>query len=789
MNEKVLHTLEFDKIINILADCAGSEPGKSMCLGLRPSHNLEWITRSQEETSAALSRLFKSDRLSFGANKDIRGLIKTLEIGRTISAGELLSIARLLECCGEISRYGVTGKEDEETDALSDYFLRLNPLPSLSGEILRCIISEDEISDDASGELKSIRKSFAIINGRIHAQLTSMVNSTHRTYLQDAVITMRGNRYCIPVKAEYKSQVPGMIHDQSSSGSTLFIEPASVVNLNNELKELELKEREEIERILSALSGKAAQYGDILAENQKTLTHLDFIFAKAKYALRTNATMPIFNDELRIRLRQARHPLLDAKKAVPIDVRLGEDFDLLIVTGPNTGGKTVSLKTVGLLTLMGQAGLHIPALDRSELGLFDEIYADIGDEQSIEQSLSTFSAHMTSIVDILSKADEKSLCLFDELGAGTDPTEGAALAISILDFLHQRGIRSMATTHYSELKIYALSTSYVENASCEFDVESLRPTYRLLIGIPGKSNAFAISRKLGLSEEIIESARQHISTEDESFENVISDLEKQRIEMEKERRQIEEYKKEVESLKNEIESKQEKLDSQRERMLREAREEARDILKEAKDVADETIRAFQKQGTSMSIQTMEKKRKNVREKISEKEAALSAGKKTSSPEVKTIALKDAVPGTSVRILSMNIEGTITVRPDSRGNVSVQCGIITSKVNISDLVEVKKEPEKKTYNRGAGKMNIGKASTVSAELNVIGLTVDEAVAKVDKYLDDACLCHLSKVRIVHGKGTGALRSGIHAFLRGCSHVSGFHLAQYGEGDAGVTIVEL
>ncbi len=794
MNEKVLRTLEFNKIIDILSGFAGSEPGKKMCEGLRPSTNPEWILSSQEETKAAFDRLIKNDRFSFGNNKEIRGMVKTLEIGRTLSAGELLTIARMLECTDGIARYGLSGKEEEAPDALTDYFLRLNPLSSLAKEIGRCILSEDEISDDASGELKSIRKSFAIINGRIHSQLTSMVNSTHRTYLQDAVITMRGNRYCIPVKAEYKNQVPGMIHDQSSTGSTLFIEPAAVVNLNNELRELELKEQEEIERILAALSGKAGEYSEILLENQKTLTLLDFIFAKAKYALKLNATMPLFNQEHRIKLRQARHPLLDPKTAVPIDVRLGEDFDLLIVTGPNTGGKTVSLKTVGLLTLMGQSGLHIPALDRSELSIFKEVYADIGDEQSIEQSLSTFSSHMTSIVEILKKADDRCLCLFDELGAGTDPTEGAALAISILDFLHQRGIRSMATTHYSELKIYALSTDYVENASCEFDVESLRPTYRLLIGIPGKSNAFAISKKLGLSDEIIESAKKHISEEEESFENIISDLENQRLQMEREQRELEDKRKEIEALQLSLDEKQSKLDTQRDKLLRDAREEARDILREAKDVADETIRAFQKQSSGMSIQTMEKKRQNVRQKIAEKDAALAMKKNASGEKIETISLKDAVPGTSVRILSMNIEGTITVRPDSRGNVSVQCGIITSKVNINDLVEIKekttlKGTPKKNYSQSSGKVNIGKVSGISTEINVIGLTVDEAVAKIDKYLDDACLCHLPKVRIVHGKGTGALRNGIHSYLRGCPYVSGFHLAQHGEGDAGVTVVEL
>lgn len=798
MNEKVLHILEYDKIINILSEFAGSEPGRKMCEKLRPSSNSEWINQAQEQTEAALLRLFKNDRISFGANKDMRGIVKDLKVGRSLSAAELLSIARLLECCMAVKQYGTNDRDDAPSDILEDYFLRLDPLTSLSREILRCIISEDEIDNNASSELASIRKSYNIISGRIHTQLNSMVNSTFRSYLQDAVITMRNDRYCLPVKAEYKSQVPGMIHDQSSTGSTIFIEPTAIVNLNNQLRELTIKEQEEIERILAALSGQCAGYGDIIAENQKTLTMLDFIFAKARYAMKINATKPIFNDDHIIKLRQARHPLLDSSKAVPIDVRLGDDFDLLIITGPNTGGKTVTLKTVGLLTLMGQAGLHIPTLDRSQLSVFREVYADIGDEQSIEQSLSTFSSHMTNIVDILKQADESCLCLFDELGAGTDPTEGAALAISILNHLHDRGIRSMATTHYSELKIYALSTSYVENACCEFDVETLSPTYRLLIGIPGKSNAFAISRKLGLSEHIIEDAREHISSEEESFENVISDLETQRIHIEREQEQIASYKQEIEELKSALESKQEKLEDQRARILREAREEARDILKEAKDVADETIRAFQKQGSQMTIQTMEKKRQNLRQKIAEKDASLAKDntvKATGQP----LSEKEALPGTPVRVLSMNMTGTITVRPDNRGYVSVQCGIITSKVHLSDLVKADdtvsagKESGKvssKKGSAGAGKkqVNISKVSNLSTEINVIGMTVDEAVAKIDKFIDDAYLYHLPGIRIIHGKGTGALRKGIHGYLSGCSYISSFHLAQPGEGDAGVTVVE-
>ncbi len=806
MNEKIISILEYEKITGTLAGYAGSEPGRLMCERLRPSSNPEWIEHAQSETEAALKRLFVNDRLSFGANKDLRGTVKELKIGRSLSAAELLNIARLLECTAAVKHYGMNGREDASPDVLEEYFLRLDPIPALSKEIFRCIISAEEISSSASNELSSIRKSYGVISGRIHTQLNSMVNSTYRTYLQDAVVTMRNNRYCLPVKTEYKNQVPGMIHDQSSTGSTVFIEPAAVVNLNNQLRELEIREQEEIERILASLSGMCAGYADMIAEDQKTLTVLDFIFAKASYAMKLNATRPIFNDDRIIKLRQARHPLLDASKAVPIDVRLGEDFDLLVITGPNTGGKTVTLKTVGLLTLMGQSGLHIPTLDRSMLSIFREVYADIGDEQSIEQSLSTFSSHMTNIVDILKRADDSCLCLFDELGAGTDPTEGAALAISILNHLHDKGVRSMATTHYSELKIYALSTDFVENASCEFDVESLRPTYRLLIGIPGKSNAFAISKKLGLPDFIIEDAKQHISKEEESFENVISDLEAQRIRIEREQEEIASYKKEIEDLKSEIETKQEKLEDQRDRILREAREEARDILKEAKEIADETIRAFQKQGGQMKIQTMEKKRQNVRQKIAEKDASLAA-KGQSKVSGQPLSEKEALPGTSVKIKSMNLTGTITVRPDSRGYVSVQCGIITSKVHVSDLlkpdpVESAKQTSSKgtgkaskyyqqgysNQSSGSGRLDISKASNMSAEINVIGMTVDEAVARIDKHIDDAYLCHLPNIRIIHGKGTGALRKGIHTYLDGCPYIRTYHLAQPGEGDAGVTIVE-
>ena len=703
---------------------------------------------------------------------------------------ELLKLASFLDNVSRIKTYGKKEREDFPNDSLDAYFEGLTPMTQLANEINRCILSEEEMADDASPRLKSIRRSKLSTNEKIHSQLTSMVNGAYRTFLQDAVITMRDNRYCIPVKAEYKSQVSGMVHDQSSTGSTFFIEPAAVVNLNNQLKELDLQEQEEIEVILGDLSSQAAVHTSELAADQKIMTTLDFIFAKAKLAMEQNATEPIFNTEHYIQIRKGRHPLLDKKKAVPIDVRLGKDFDLLVITGPNTGGKTVSLKTVGLFTLMGQAGLHIPALDRSELSIFSEVYADIGDEQSIEQSLSTFSSHMTRVVHILQHADADSLCLFDELGAGTDPTEGAALAIAILNYLHDRGIRTMATTHYSELKIYALSTNFVENACCEFDVETLRPTYRLLIGIPGKSNAFAISSKLGLSDEIINAAKEQISKEDESFEDVIADLEQSRVTIEKEQQEIAEYKERIRTLQEQLQKKNEKIDQAKDKILRDANEKARTILQEAKDVADETIRDFNKAGASADIKELEKKRQKVRDKINEKNGKLALGNNQKKPaNQKTVDPKKLKKGDSVKIISMNLKGIVNTLPDARGNLFVQCGIMRMQTNINDLVPVKEEtitaPALQRTN--TGKLKMSKSFSVSSEINLLGCTVDEAIAKLDKYLDDAYLAHLPSVRVVHGKGTGALRSAVQSHLKRLKYVKEYRLGEYGEGDAGVTIV--
>ena len=663
MNTKVLTTLEYTKIIDLLTEKADSEPGKKLCRELVPSTDLSAIRTAQRETKDALARLFRIGSTSFGSNRDLGFSIRSLEIGSSLSMSELLKLASFLDNVSRIKTYGKKEREDLPNDSLDAYFEGLTPMTQLANEINRCILSEEEMADDASPKLKSIRRSKLSTNEKIHSQLTSMVNGAYRTFLQDAVITMRDNRYCIPVKAEYKSQVSGMVHDQSSTGSTFFIEPAAVVNLNNQLKELDLQEQEEIEVILGDLSSQAAVHTSELAADQKIMTTLDFIFAKAKLAMEQNATEPIFNTEHYIQIRKGRHPLLDKKKAVPIDVRLGKDFDLLVITGPNTGGKTVSLKTVGLFTLMGQAGLHIPALDRSELSIFSEVYADIGDEQSIEQSLSTFSSHMTRVVHILQHADADSLCLFDELGAGTDPTEGAALAIAILNYLHDRGIRTMATTHYSELKIYALSTNFVENACCEFDVETLRPTYRLLIGIPGKSNAFAISSKLGLSDEIIHAAKEQISKEDESFEDVIADLEQSRVTIEKEQQEIAEYKERIRTLQEQLQKKNEKIDQAKDKILRDANEKARAILQEAKDVADETIRDFNKVGASADIKELEKKRQKVRDKINEKNGKLALGNNQKKPaNQKTVDPKKLKKGDSVKIISMNLKGIVDVYP-------------------------------------------------------------------------------------------------------------------------------
>ncbi|MCL2717452.1 MAG: endonuclease MutS2 [Lachnospiraceae bacterium] len=807
MNEKVLRTLEYTKIIDRLAEKAGSELGISLCRNLAPMTVFSDITKAQQETSDALGRLLRKGATSFGNNHDIGWAMKSLDKGSTISIPELLKVAGLLENVNRIKQYGRPGRNDENPDSLTGYFDTLEPLTPVSTEIRRCIIGEDFIADDASTALRNIRRSMSQTSQKIQTQLNSMVNGSVRTYLQDTVITLRNNRYCIPVKSEYKNQVSGMVHDQSSSGSTFFIEPTAVVNLNNQLRELELKEQEEIEIILAVLSAQVGEHTEVISMNQRLMTELDFIFAKAALALEQNATMPVMNENHIINIRKGRHPLLKVDQVVPIDIHLGRDFDLLVITGPNTGGKTVSLKTVGLFTLMGQAGLHIPAADRSELAIFHEVFADIGDEQSIEQSLSTFSSHMTTIVNILENADRDSLCLFDELGAGTDPTEGAALAIAILSYLHKGKILSIATTHYSELKLYALSTESVQNASCEFDVETLKPTYRLLIGIPGKSNAFAISSKLGLPDFIINHAREQINTDEISFEDVISDLEKSRVMMEREQLEIAANKDEIKALKERLKAKNEKFENNRDRILREAQEEARDILVEAKDFADLTIRTLQKAGISDGMKELEQARDSLRQQIKDKNDNLKF--KAVGDNEQKIDADEIKIGANVKIVSMGLTGSVNSLPDQKGNVFVQCGAMRTNANINDLVLVSetldKQAEKtiapksggKAWTNKAGKtgnvlssggsMDLSKATSISYEISLRGKTVDEALSQLDKYLDDAYLSHLPSVRVVHGKGTGTLRKAVHGFLKKLSYVDSFRLGEYGEGDSGVTVV--
>ena len=794
MNQKVLKTLEYNKIIHQLTGYAASAPGKLLCQNLLPMSDFHEIVQAQTETSDALTRVRMKGSLSLSGIRDVRDSLKRLEIGSALGIPELLSISSLLTVAARAKAYGHHEESEEfPDDSLDQMFRSLEPLTPANNEIKRCIISEEEISDNASPGLHKVRRSMHGINDRIHTQLNSILNSC-RSYLQDAVITMRDGRYCLPVKAEYKSQVNGMVHDQSSTGSTLFIEPMAVIQLNNELRTLEIQEQKEIEAVLADLSNQLTPYTTELAIDLQILTRLDFIFAKAALSRHFKCSEPKFNTEGRIHIKDGRHPLLDPQKVVPITVWLGTDFDLLMVTGPNTGGKTVSLKTVGLFTLMGQAGLHIPAFEGSELAVFEEVFADIGDEQSIEQSLSTFSAHMTNIVNILNQADSRSLCLFDELCSGTDPTEGAALAIAILNFLHNMKCRTMATTHYSELKIYALSTPGVENACCEFDVATLRPTYRLLIGIPGKSNAFAIFKKLGLPDYIIEDAKNHLESEDETFEDVISRLEENRVTIEKERAEIENYKAEIARLKSGLEKKEERFDERRDKMIRKANEEAQQILREAKETADRTIKNINKLAASSGIDTkaLEAERTKLRDSLKKVEGGLSLKQETRKPH-KAINPKTLKLGDGVRVLSMNLNGTVSSLPDAQGNVFVQMGILRSKVNISDLELLQENsvsgPGLEARRKGSGSSNIkmSKSFGISPEINVLGMTVDEAVAQLDKYLDDAYIAHLPQVRIVHGKGTGALRAGIHKHLKRLKYIKEFHLGGFGEGDAGVTIV--
>ena len=800
MNQKALKTLEYTKIIAQLEEFAASELGKKLCRELVPSTNLEEIRTWQAHTTDAVSRIRMKGSLSFAGTKDVGGSLKRLDIGSSLNIPELLALSSLLTAAARAKAYGRHESDEEAFDSLEPYFAGLEPLTPLNNEIKRCIISEDEVADEASPGLSHVRRSMKNIASRIHNQMNALLNS-NRSYLQDGVITMRDGRYCLPVKAEYKNQVAGMVHDQSSTGSTLFIEPMAIVRLNNELRELEIQEQKEIQAVLASLSEQAAPHIDAIRMNMELLGQLDFIFAKAGLSRHYRCSAPVFNDRGYIHIKDGRHPLLDPKTVVPINIWLGKDFDLLVVTGPNTGGKTVSLKTVGLFTLMGQAGLHIPAWEGSELAVFDEVFADIGDEQSIEQNLSTFSAHMTNTVRILNQADARSLCLFDELGAGTDPTEGAALAIAILSFLHNMKCRTMATTHYSELKVFALTTPGVENASCEFSVETLRPTYRLLIGVPGKSNAFAISQKLGLPDYIIEDARSHLEAKDESFEDLLASLESSRLTIEKEQEEIKAYKEEISQLKTRLTQKEERLKERQDKMMKNAAEEAQRILREAKETADQTIRQINKLGTAAGYnKELEAERAKLRDQLKKTDDKLAVKAKGPSQPISPKKIKI---GDGVKVLSLGLKGTVSSLPNAKGDLFVQMGILRSQVNIRDLELLKEDDISATLSdgsggrniwtpakgkgTGSGKIKMSKSFSVPTEVNLIGMTVDEAMPVMEKYLDDAYLAHMPSVRVVHGRGTGALKNAVHQRLRKLKYVKDFRLGEFGEGDSGVTIV--
>ena len=800
MNQKALKTLEYTKIIAQLEEFAASEPGKKLCRELVPSASLEEIRTWQAHTTDAVSRIRMKGSLSFAGTKDVGGSLKRLDIGSSLNIPELLALSSLLTAAARAKAYGRHESDEEAFDSLEPYFAGLEPLTPLNNEIKRCIISEDEVADEASPGLSHVRRSMKNIASRIHNQMNALLNS-NRSYLQDGVITMRDGRYCLPVKAEYKNQVAGMVHDQSSTGSTLFIEPMAIVRLNNELRELEIQEQKEIQAVLASLSEQAAPHIDAIRMDMELLGQLDFIFAKAGLSRHYRCSSPVFNDRGYIHIKDGRHPLLDPKTVVPINIWLGKDFDLLVVTGPNTGGKTVSLKTVGLFTLMGQAGLHIPAWEGSELAVFDEVFADIGDEQSIEQNLSTFSAHMTNTVRILNQADARSLCLFDELGAGTDPTEGAALAIAILSFLHNMKCRTMATTHYSELKVFALTTPGVENASCEFSVETLRPTYRLLIGVPGKSNAFAISQKLGLPDYIIEDARSHLEAKDESFEDLLASLESSRLTIEKEQEEIKAYKEEISQLKTRLTQKEERLKERQDKMMKNAAEEAQRILREAKETADQTIRQINKLGTAAGYnKELEAERAKLRDQLKKTDDKLAVKAKGPSQPISPKKIKI---GDGVKVLSLGLKGTVSSLPNAKGDLFVQMGILRSQVNIRDLELLKEDDISATLSdgsggrniwtpakgkgTGSGKIKMSKSFSVPTEVNLIGMTVDEAMPVMEKYLDDAYLAHMPSVRVVHGRGTGALKNAVHQRLRKLKYVKEFRLGEFGEGDSGVTIV--
>ena len=795
MEDKTLKILEFDKIIERLAEHASSEAGRELCLKLSPSSGFRHISVWQKNTSDACSRIrLSGSTLSFRGVKDIGDILKRLDIGAVLSAAELLRVSSVLTVSDRAKRFD--SLDDEHEDSLSEMFSMIEPLVNINRGIQTAVLDEDTIADDASPGLAAVRQKIKRTETSVHETMAAKLNSC-RDYLTDAVITQRDGRYCLPVKSEYKSKVPGMVHDASSTGLTLFIEPMAVVSLNNELKELTVEEQREIEKVLRGLSESLMPYTDTINDNIKLLKRLDMIFAKALFSAEVGGVEPKFSRDRSIDLKEARHPLIDPKSVVPVSVRLGSEFGLLIVTGPNTGGKTVSLKTTGLLTLMAQAGLHIPAAEGSVMGIYEDVYADIGDEQSIEQSLSTFSAHMTNTVHILEKADSHSLCLFDELGSGTDPTEGAALGIAILDFLHNMKTNTMATTHYAEIKAYALETDGVENACCEFDVETLKPTYRLLIGVPGKSNAFAISERLGLPSYIIDEAKRRIKVENESFEELIKKLNEDKIGAERAREEADSYKAEAESLRNRLKQREERLETNRDKIIADAKAEAQRILKNAKETADSAIKNINRLKSVDDYRKAEQERERLRKQLKDSAGGQIIGEKGPS---RPVSAKKLQVGDIVRIMPMGgVNGTVSSLPDKDNNFFVQIGFMKSKVNVKD-VELAQGAGTAAYLESAKNAKTGSAGTVkkdkkfspksltvSPEINLIGMTTDEARPVLEKYLDDAYLAHISPVRVVHGRGTGALKNMTHDYLKRLKYVDSYRLGVFGEGDTGVTVV--
>ena len=786
METKALKTLEFDKILKRLSDFAVMESTKDEIMRIMPAKTLKSAQKMQDETKEASRILTKCGSLPITCASDVTASLKRADMGGTLTMSELLNIAKVLETARRIKMH----TKDAECEILAEHIDALYEDKRLETDITGAIIDAETMADDASSTLLDIRRKIRAANNKVKDILQKIITSpSHQKHLQEQLITLRGDRYVIPLKSEYKGAIPGVVHDVSATGSTIFLEPMSVVETNNEIRRLLGEEKDEIEKILANLTNEVALVSKLIKMSYDTISCIDLIFAKGKYALATDAFAPNINDKGHINLRRARHPLIDPKKVVATDIYLGKNFDTLVITGPNTGGKTVTLKTIGLLTVMALSGLHITAEEGSEIAVFEDVFADIGDEQSIEQSLSTFSAHMVNIVDILSKISEKSLCLFDELGAGTDPTEGAALAISILEYVKNTGAKCAATTHYSELKVYALSNNRVENASCEFDVETLAPTYRLLIGIPGKSNAFAISKRLGLSQFIIDNAKKHIDTESVKFEDVISELEKNRILSEREKNKAQSIKQEAENIKKEMAKRNKILDEKTEKILEKARAEAKKIIEDAKRETEDALKQIKKAQKMKDLTEANREMERARQKINKKSKE-NAENKSEKPSVNTKAPKSVKLGDSVEIVSMGQKGTVVTLPDRSGALTVKVGIMKLKSNLSDLRLIKEEKPKQKQKRAAGGMGDGaKYMNVSTELDLRGENIEDSIYILEKFLDDAVLSSLTQVRIIHGKGTGALRQGIHQYLRKQPRVESFALASYGEGDSGVTIVKL